>query len=125
MNEENNVLENQPRVVLKRKKMMVIEEEYVVENFHEQPSEDIFQEVVLHKEPVFFQRHSVAQPQNIDEYFDNDLEERRDLARIVGLKSLPDKTTTAFDEIDGIFDELSMGKEIDTVRMVKNLRRRQ
>lgn len=125
MNHETAVEENQPRLILKRKKMMIIEEEYIAENIHEQSSEDIFQEVVMHKEPISIMRHSIIQPQNIDEYFEDDLEERKDLARIVGLGSLPDKTTTAFDSINGIFDELPMEREIDTVRMVKSLRRRQ
>jgi hypothetical protein len=125
MNNETAVEENQPRLVLKRKKMMIIEEEYVAEEIHEQPSEDVFQEVVMHKEPISIMRHPITQSQNIEVYYEDDLEERKELARTVGLDVLPDKTVTAFDSINGIFDELSMGKEVDTVRMVKDLRRRQ
>lgn len=124
MSKETVLEKSKTQHIVRRRKMMIIEEEFLTEDIEEQPFEDIFREVIMHGEPVSEMCSTLVSSENLDKHAIDDLEERKELARIVGLENLPVKTSTAFDEISGIFDGLGTEKEVDTVKMVKKIRRR-
>jgi hypothetical protein len=51
----------------------------------------------------------------------DDFEERKELCKIIGLKSVPEKDPSSFDQLNGLFDDLSL-KNVDAVKWVKSLR---
>lgn len=55
----------------------------------------------------------------------DDLEERKELAKILNIPEVPRLDDLAFDEILGIFDDLMKEEKVDAVEWVKSLRRRQ
>jgi hypothetical protein len=110
--------------VLRRKKMTIIEEEefFLTEDIVEEPSEVIFQDFVVQNIPI--PSHATVSFESQNEPDLEDIEERKELSKIVGLQEVPMKTVDAFDEIMGIFDNVASKDELDTVKMVKAIRRR-
>ena len=110
--------------ILRRKKIVIIEEDYLLDNRQETQGENPYHKfIVYEKHPIKVDKLS-SDADLISEQEIDDLDERRELARIIGLEKLPSKEVEAFDEIEGVFDELIGENEIDTVQLVKNLRRR-
>ena len=54
-----------------------------------------------------------------------DYKERKRLAKLIGLDDVPELDSSAFDELEGLWDDLfSEGEEIDSVELVKQIRYR-
>lgn len=108
-----------------RRKVMIIEEEFVTENIREEHFEDIYREVFPYEvHPIL---RPVTAKSELKEHFLDDLEERRELAKMIGLDELPDIAMDAFEKILGFLDKYKFiidEKEINTVEMVKALRKR-
>lgn len=95
-----------------RRTVTIIEEEYV------------YREVVPYEVPVGFQNIS-TKLESLKEPIPDDLEERKELAKIIGLEGVPEKKMDAFEEILGLLDGFIGGEEeVDAVKVVKALRRR-
>jgi hypothetical protein len=55
----------------------------------------------------------------------DDSECRVELVKLLNLPAIPETSENAFDELDGLFDDLvESGEEVDVVKWVKDLRRR-
>lgn len=55
----------------------------------------------------------------------DDLECRKELKKLLGLQSLPERIEESFDNLYGLFDDLlEPDEEVDTTKWVKSLRRR-
>jgi hypothetical protein len=67
--------------------------------------------------PVVF--NEILEPSLMD-----DSESRVELAKILSLPNLPEKSDYAFDALNGLFDDLvGPNEEVDVVKWVKDLRR--
>jgi len=110
------------RRILRRRKMIIVDEIYE-EVVREKPFEDMFRKVIPHEVLPSFQSFPIVK-EGIMEPLIDDSEERKELAKIVGLMSVPEKTINAFEKIIGLFDDFVARKKIDTVNMVKALRKR-
>ena len=111
------------RRIYRRRKMTIFEEEEeIVEEMREEPSANFFRAVDVSEMPLTFM--SGPKPDNsLMEEFD-DIEERKELARVVGLSDVPKKKIESFDTIFGMFDNIAKENESDAVEMIKTLRRR-
>jgi len=113
------------RYVLKRRrKITIIEEEEILgENVVQEPFEDMFTRIIEY-DNFLLPRRAPISLECTDALAIDDLEERKELAKIIGLSDVPPKNPHAFEELSGLFDELTDAGRIDVVNMVKALRRR-
>lgn len=111
------------RHVLRRRITTIIEEETIAENIREEPFEEALPKTVRYS-PLVFSRPLPVSSECRDALVIDDLEERRELARITGLFEVPEKSDVAFEEIIGIFNNLAIEEKTDAVEWVKSLRRR-
>jgi len=95
-----------------RRTVTIIKEEYV------------YREIIPHEIPTGF-RKIFTESESLKETILDDLDERKELAKIIGLDRIPERTMDAFEEIPGLLDELvSKNEEVDAVKMIKALRKR-
>jgi hypothetical protein len=108
-----------------RRKMMIIEEEFITENVREEHFEDVYHKVFQYEVPPI-PRPITIKTEWLKERFLDDLEERKELARVIGLDELPEITPDAFEKILGLLDKYKLinEKEIDTTEIIKALRKR-
>jgi hypothetical protein len=110
-------------VILKRKTIIVEEAEYHYQMVKDVPVENGNGHPPFGKQVLSKIEHTDYE--KLPNLSIDDLQERKELARIVGLETLPVKTPDAFAKIIGIFDSIVVDSaEIDTTKMVKALRRR-
>jgi hypothetical protein len=112
------------RLVRRTKKMVIIEEEYLTDETHHRISEENNQDTIGQQEVIFYTRPTFSKIKPLDKKEIDDFTERKELAQTLGLDSLPSKRIQSVDDIDGLFDEITDEPVIDTVRLVKDLRRR-
>ena len=80
----------------------------------------------LEFEPVtYVSRRTHPSEESYEAISIDDLECRKELAQIVGLPTVPEKRSNAFNELYGIFDEIvEAEEEVNVTEWVKSLRRR-
>ena len=54
----------------------------------------------------------------------DDFDLRKELAELIGLHEVPEKSEKSFEEICGIFDDITFTEDVDVVKWIKSLRRK-
>lgn len=115
--------ERQIRYVFRKKITTIIkEEEWVTEHIPSVESGGLPHIIQYKTQPI--SRRSFVDLECKDALTIDDLEERKELTRIMGFSDVPKKKEVAFEKIKGIFDDLMGEKEMDAVELVKELRKR-
>lgn len=109
-----------------RRKVVMIEEEFVTENIREEHFEDIYREIFQHEVHPIPRSVTTKSEQLKEQRVLDDLDERKELAKLIGLDELPEMNIDAFEKILGFLDKYKLvdEKETNTVEMVKKLRKR-
>jgi hypothetical protein len=120
---EDNVSAKEKNQKIIIKKQIVTRTEKIEVFTIEIPEKQITRSLRYYHAPLNFS------PSVHDESFDalliDDSECRKELATLLNLPAIPEKSKSAFDELDGLFDDLvESGEEVDVVKWVKDLRRR-
>jgi hypothetical protein len=115
--------ERQIRYVFRKKITTIIKEEELITEHTPSVESGGLPYITQYKtQPI--SRRSFVDLECKDALIIDDLEERKELTRIMGFSDVPKKKEVAFEKIKGIFDDLMGEKEIDAVELVKELRKR-
>lgn len=123
MSVESTKSDNQIKRVYRVRKMTIVEEEEIITTeIQENPFESTHSQIDVHMTPI--SHIEIASPYIEEEQESEDFEERKELAKIIGLTEVPKKTVDAIDEIFGMFDSIITDSQVDVVKMIKDLRQR-
>jgi hypothetical protein len=105
------------RIIMKR----TIVKTEIVEEF-EQANHPIIK--TINYKPQQYKKEQFPLEKNLESKAIDDLECRKELAKLLGLEDLPVQTPEAFAKLDGLFDDIAQPEDVDVVKWVKSLRRR-
>jgi hypothetical protein len=115
---------DEQKISITRKTIVVkklIEETVTIEEI-EQPTTPIIKTISYN--PQHFARALSSEEESVKSMAIDDLECRKELAKLLGMVDLPIRSPDAFAKLDGLFDDITESEDVDVVKWVRSLRRK-
>lgn len=120
---DENIVEEKRMLYSKRTIIREIIRETVVEVMEIPGNKPIVNTITF--EPLSYERLGVTSSESLESLSIDDLECRKEIAKLLDIQDLPTRSPNAYSKLDGLFDDIVQpGEEIDVTKWVKSMRKR-